>query len=110
MQKETPDSSHQSRSPSVKPRGGKVQLGKTPVAPGSVPAPEDRELQLPHERDESNRNVGETPDPIIRQAKRDIDAGLVDTDMRVTPGLDAERREHLVPGPGGKPPLARSPT
>jgi hypothetical protein len=41
------------------------------------------------------------------QAKRDIDAGLVDTDMRATPGLDAQRREHLVPGQGGKPPLAR---
>ena len=38
------------------------------------------------------------------QAKRDIDAGMVDTDMRATPGLDAELRARLVPGPGGKPP------
>ena len=38
------------------------------------------------------------------QAKRDIDAGLVDTDMHATPGLDAKLRESLVPGPGGKPP------
>jgi hypothetical protein len=41
---------------------------------------------------------------VIAQAKRDLDAGLVDTDMRATPGLDAEQREKLVPGPGGKPP------
>jgi hypothetical protein len=39
---------------------------------------------------------------MMAQAKRDIDAGLVDTDMRVTPGLDAKRRDRLVPGPGGK--------
>ena len=38
------------------------------------------------------------------QAKRDIDAGLVDTDMHATPGLDADLRARLVPGPGGKPP------
>ncbi len=42
------------------------------------------------------------PDPIVAQAKRDIDAGQVDTDMRATPGLDAELRAKLVPGPAGK--------
>jgi hypothetical protein len=41
------------------------------------------------------------------QAKRDIDAGMVDTDMHATPGLDTERRDQLVPGPGGKPPPPR---
>jgi hypothetical protein len=40
----------------------------------------------------------------MKQAKRDIDAGKVDTDMRATPGLDAKRRAELVPGAGGKPP------
>lgn len=40
----------------------------------------------------------------MAQAKRDIDAGMVDTDMRATPGLDAKLRARLVPGPGGKPP------
>jgi hypothetical protein len=40
----------------------------------------------------------------MAQAQRDIDAGLVDTDMHATPGLDAQRRARLVPGPGGKPP------
>jgi hypothetical protein len=38
----------------------------------------------------------------MQQAKRDIDAGKVDTDMRATPGLDAKRRDELVPGAGGK--------
>ena len=40
----------------------------------------------------------------MAQAKRDIDAGLVDTDMRATPGLDAALRARLVPGPGGNTP------
>jgi len=61
-------------------------------------------LKLPHERDGSNDTVADEPDPVMIQAKRDIDAGLVDTDMRATPGLDAERRNELVPGPGGKSP------
>jgi hypothetical protein len=51
-------------------------------------------------------DVAVAPDPVIQQAKRDIDAGLVDTDMHATPGLDAARRARLVPGPGGKPPAA----
>jgi hypothetical protein len=42
----------------------------------------------------------------MAQAKRDFDAGMVDTDMRATPGLDVKRRARLVPGPGGKPPTA----
>jgi len=61
-------------------------------------------LALPHERDQSTNTTAAVPDPKILQAKRDIDAGLVDTDMHATPGLDAKRRAHLVPGPGGKPP------
>ena len=100
-------------SPAGNPSRGRVMVSKTPVAPGSVPAPldqvQDGELLLPHERDESNRNVAHKPDPRIEQAKRDIDAGLVDTDMRATAGLDAKRREQLVPGPGGKPPSTPTP-
>jgi hypothetical protein len=44
------------------------------------------------------------PDTKMAQAKRDVDAGMVDTDVRATPGLDARRRAKLVPGPAGKPP------
>jgi len=61
-------------------------------------------LALPHERDESTATEGVEADPLMLQAKRDIDAGQVDTDMRATPGLDAERRARLVGGAGGKPP------
>jgi hypothetical protein len=59
-------------------------------------------LALPHERDESTDTAAVAPDPAMAQAKRDIDAGMVDTDMRATPGLDAKLRAQLVPGPGGK--------
>jgi len=73
------------------PRGAKA-----PLSPAG--------LALPHERDESTQATAQAPDPMMVQAKRDIDAGLVDTDMHATPGLDANLRERLVPGPGGKPP------
>lgn len=72
------------------------------LAPLSAPG-----LPLPHERDESPDPADVAPDPVIVQAKRDIDAGMVDTDMRATPGLDAKLRVRLVPGPGGKPPAGR---
>ncbi len=65
-------------------------------------------LAMPHERDEFIPCLTPPPDPRILQAKRDIDAGLVDTDMRATAGLDAVRRKSLVPGPGGKPPSSRT--
>ena len=64
-------------------------------------------LALPHERDETPKAGTAAPDPVMVQAKRDIDAGMVDTDMHATPGLDAELRARLVPGPGGKPPSSR---
>ncbi len=69
------------------------------MAPRSPPG-----LALPHERDEAPEATAAVPDSVVSQAKRDIEAGMVDTDMRATPGLDAELRERLVPGPGGKPP------
>ncbi|MDO9093320.1 MAG: hypothetical protein Q8R98_29085 [Rubrivivax sp.] len=75
---------------------------------GGPTKPLGRNLSLPHERDEFSQATAAEPDPVIVQAKRDIDAGMVDTDMRVTPGLDAQRRAQLVPGPGGKPPASRS--
>ena len=63
-------------------------------APNPIPKPAPRPAPEPLS--------DPTPDPIIAQAKRDLDAGLVDTDMHATPGLDAQRRRQLVPGPGGK--------
>ena len=79
-------------------------VNKAPVAPGSTPTERGKGLPLPHERDESASSVAATPDPKIVQAKRDLDAGLVDTDMRATPGLDAQRRKEMVPGAGGEQP------
>lgn len=38
----------------------------------------------------------EQPSEVIEQAKRDLDAGQVDTDMRSTPGLDADRKKKLL--------------
>ncbi len=73
--------------------------------PGPAVPPPANDLALPHERDQSSHTTAPLPDPVIEQAKRDIDAGLVDTDMRATPGLDAHQRAKLVPGPGGKPPV-----
>ena len=80
-----------------------------PMSPLPAPPPPIRDaptpaLPLPHERDENAPATASAADPAITQAKRDLDAGQVDTDMRATAGLDAERRARLVPGPGGKPP------
>jgi hypothetical protein len=83
------------RSTAIPPRGTQA-----PLSPAG--------LKLPHERDESGHTTAPAPDPKMVQAKRDIDAGMVDTDMRATPGLDAERRAKLVPGAGGKPPASRA--
>lgn len=73
-------------------------VGKAPVTPGSSEPPAGAgDLALPHERDESPRAPGElSPQPVIEQARRDIEGGLVDTDLRATPGLDAEQRERLL--------------
>lgn len=83
-------------------RPGGQQMAIPPL--GAKAPPSSAGLKLPHERDESIDDTAKTPDPMMVQAKRDIDTGLVDTDMHSTPGLDAERRASLVPGPGGKPP------
>lgn len=63
--------------------------------PRATPAPVD--LPLPHERDEAAGHAGRSPRGVMRQASRDLQAGQVDTDLRATPGLDAQRRRKLVP-------------
>ncbi len=55
--------------------------------------------QLPHERDQTPEAAGDEKRKEMHQAHRDIEEGLVDTDMRATPGLDAERRKKLVKTP-----------
>lgn len=58
----------------------------------------DDELALPHERDQSEPSATAPQDtpPEIEQAARDLEAGLVDTDLRGTPGADAPQREQLL--------------
>lgn len=56
--------------------------------------------QLPHERDQTPEAAGHQPRKKMEQARQDLERGLVDTDMRATPGLDAKRRKKLVKTPG----------
>lgn len=80
---------------------------QAPTAPRTTKAPlSPAGLALPHERDESPDAPATSPDPVIAQAKRDLDAGMVDTDMHATPGLDAKQRSRLVTGAGGKTPTS----
>jgi len=88
----------ESRSPTAQPVKGKA---KAPLAPEAAPSP--GAALLTHDRDESSNSAAAAPDPVIQQAKRDLDAGKIDTDLRATPGLDATRRAELVPDAGGKP-------
>jgi len=92
------------------PSAGRRLLDKAPVSPGTV-APDaapthDDDVQLPHERDQSvggdstggmgSGAAGENQRTVIGQAQEDLKQGQVDTDLRSTPGLDAERRDRLV--------------
>ena len=65
---------------------------------------------LPHERDQQKQATNPEPDADIQRAARDLKQGQVDTDLRATPGLDAERRGDLVKGgehAASQPPRAR---
>jgi hypothetical protein len=76
-----------------------------PATPAQTPPPgkaDEPTPKLPHERDQSEGEAATQPDPQVVQAQRDLEAGQVDTDLRSTPGLDAERREQLVPTPPAK--------
>lgn len=55
-------------------------------------------LPLPHEREQQAGHVNPDPDPHMQRAAHDLKRGQVDTDLRQTPGLDAERRGALVDG------------
>ena len=53
---------------------------------------------LPHDRDQQATATNATPDPHMKRAARDLKEGQVDTDLRATPGLDANRRGDMVEG------------
>jgi hypothetical protein len=73
--------------------------------PGELPvtSPSETTTEDPEVKADSINGASVKPDPVIEQAKQDLDAGLVDTDMRATAGLDAKRRARLVPGAAGQP-------
>lgn len=58
----------------------------------------DGKPSLPHERDQQTAATNAEPDPQMRRAARDLKQGQVDTDLRATPGLDADRRGDMVKG------------
>ncbi|UXH80541.1 hypothetical protein [Roseateles amylovorans] len=86
-------------------------LSQAPLAQGVEPLGGahigGNDVQLPHERDQSTGAdstgamgtgaAGAEQRDQMGQAHEDLRQGQVDTDMRATPGLDAQRREGLVP-------------
>lgn len=48
---------------------------------------DEASLAMPHERDQSTDMTSDTPDPAIKQAKKDIDSGKQDTGK--APEMDA---------------------
>ena len=100
-----PDAGPDARPDGEPPRDPAHPVSRTPRAPGSAPpAPDDEHLELPHEREQSTETTAPAPDPEMTQAHKDLEAGQVDTDMRATPGQDADQRSAYVPGAGVQPP------
>lgn len=81
-------------------------LGRGPMAPGSSPPADDQQLPLPHERDTSTGTAstgrqgqdaaGARQRELLKRAAADLAEGQVDTDLRASPGLDAQTRERLL--------------
>ena len=49
-------------------------------------------LRFPQERNQSAEPVSGSPRPLIEQARKDIEAGQQDTDLRGMPGLEKLER------------------
>ena len=77
-----PDISHTKRTgkgmPAKTPQAGRdqesVQLEHT-----QQDVSDEASLAMPHERDQSTDMTSDKPDPAVRQAKKDVDAGKKDT-------------------------------
>jgi len=52
-----------------------------------TPVKDDGVKRMPHERDESPDGLDQKPRGIMKQAAADLAQGLVDTDLRGTPGV-----------------------
>lgn len=68
----------------------------TELLPDVIAEGSDADALMPHERDEATHQTDPDPSPVIRRAYEDLKEGQVDTDMRGTPGLDAERKKELL--------------
>ena len=62
----------------------------------------DNLARMPHKLEGSVNDVAVVSSRNIVQAKNEIDAGMVDTDMCAVPGLGSDLRSALVPRTGGK--------
>ena len=60
------------------------------------PMSNDGVKRQPHERDETPDGQDQEPRGIMKQAAKDLEQGLVDTDSRNTPGIS----EAVDPAPG----------
>lgn len=77
------------------PTGARAEPARQGEKQDGMPTPP---MALPHERDQAADQTRPRTDPVIKRAHDDLAAGQMDTDLRGTPGLDAERRKRLVPG------------
>lgn len=84
--------------------GAGMQEGATrtirgrPADAQPAPSSDDTEdaMRMPFEQDQSSDSSADHPHAKIRQAKKDLDAGLVDTDLWGSPGADAEHQRELL--------------
>lgn len=53
-------------------------------------------MRMTFEQDQSSDSSADHPHAKIRQAKKDLDAGLVNTDLWGSPGQDAEQQRKLL--------------
>ncbi|MDB5806474.1 MAG: hypothetical protein JWN73_3796 [Betaproteobacteria bacterium] len=53
---------------------------------------EDSEPRLPHEHDESSDSQAGGPRDVMERARRDVEGGQQDTDLRGMPGLEESKK------------------
>ena len=81
----------------------KKTIDPTPHDAGHTTPQVDGSLspRLPHEHDESSDSQTRPPDPVMQQAQKDIERGLVDTDRG--PVVDKLYEEKIRPAGGATP-------
>ncbi len=93
----SPESKPHPESPGAHlPEGATRKIRGAPAGEAGGDESEHEEMRMPFEQDQSSDSSADQPHEKMRQAKKDLDAGLVDTDLRNTPGQDAERQRELL--------------